>query len=98
MVLKIKSSDSIQEIQQKFQKIFSHLRPEFYKNSHAHHEGNARNEQYLHNVQIATITCTMEDFEIKISNNMSTTEFEYMLDLTRLSTHFVLTKSSSFAL
>lgn len=80
MILNIKSSDTIQEIQQNFQKIFSHLRPEFYKNSHAHHEGNARNEQYLHNVQIGTITGTMEDFEIKIENNMTTMEFESMLE------------------
>ena len=76
MTLTLTSKETIQEIQTNFRTLFSHLRPEFYKKSHHSEEGNAKNEQYLHNVTLAEITGNEEDILLEIDPNMSTSDFE----------------------
>jgi hypothetical protein len=76
MKLILKSSSTIQEIQQAFQQHFSHLKIEFYKKPHHTEEGNAKKEQYLHNVTLAEITQHSNDLELTINPSMPTGEFE----------------------
>ena len=76
MTLKLTSTDTIQTIQTNFRSLFTHLRPEFYKKSHNSEEGNAKNEQYLHNITLAEMTGNAEDILLDIDPNMSTNDFE----------------------
>ena len=80
MLLHIKPSDTIQEVQSKFKNLFSHLKPEFFKKFHSESDDYAKKEQYMHNVTMAEITGHQEALEISIDAQMSTEAFEKMFE------------------
>ncbi|MEI6311787.1 MAG: hypothetical protein WCP57_05985 [Bacteroidota bacterium] len=80
MLLHIKPSDTIQEVQNKFKSLFSHLKPEFFKKFHSESDGYAKKEEYMHNITMAEITGHQEALEIHIDAHMSTEAFEKMFE------------------
>lgn len=79
-LLKLQSSDTIQEVQQKFRLHFSHLRPEFYKKLHHTDEGSPHKEQYLHNVTLGELMIPDHGLEISLDPAMPTGQFEQYLE------------------
>ena len=80
MKLHLKSSDTIQEMQQKFKAIFSHLKPEFFKKQHHDSGEYVKKEQYLHNITLAEILGHEEDIVIAVDKQMTTEVFERMFE------------------
>jgi len=80
MKFNIRSSQSIQEVQQDFRQIFSHLRPEFYQHQHADSEGNPKKEQYLHHVQMQELGVPAEGLSLELEDDMRTSDFEQMME------------------
>lgn len=76
----IRSSQNIQEVQQDFRQIFSHLRPEFYQHQHADLAGNPKKEQYLHHVQMQELGVPAEGLSLELEENMRTSDFEQMME------------------
>lgn len=80
MKFNIRSSQSIQEVQQDFRQIFSHLRPEFYQHQHADSEGNPKKEQYLHYIQMHELGVPEEGLVVDLEEEMRTSDFEQMME------------------
>jgi hypothetical protein len=76
----LKGSATIQEIQNDFRQIFSHLKIEFYNAPHSSAEGSSQKEQYLHNIRLADILGHSADIELELNPKMSTGDFERMLE------------------
>jgi hypothetical protein len=80
MKLTLHATYSIQIIQEKFKQHFSHLKIEFYKKPHQDEEGNAKRDQYLHNITLAEITQSEADVHLTIDPAMTTAAFEHYME------------------
>lgn len=80
MQLQLKSTDTIQEVQEKFKAIYSHLKPEFFKKFHKDSEDYAKKEQFKHDVKIGDLIGNQENIVINIEKSMSTEAFEKMFE------------------
>lgn len=80
MTLKLHPAQTIQQIQEKFKKRFSHLKIEFYKKSHQDEEGNFKRDQYLHNITLEEMTQSTEDLHLDIQPDMTTNAFEHYME------------------
>ncbi len=76
----LKANATVQEIQSDFKQLFSHLKFEFYKATHATEEGSSQKEQYLHNITLADISGNSQNIEIEVDPQMPTIDFERMLE------------------
>lgn len=76
----LKANATIQELQNDFRQLFSHLKIEFYKAPHSSDEGSSQKEQYLHNIILADVLGVDKDIELEVDPKMSTGDFEMILE------------------
>ena len=80
MKFKLSANDTVQQVQQKFREVFSHLSIEFYRKPHQEEQASAAKEQYLHNVFIKDITQQEKDMDIEINPLHTTADFEQYME------------------
>lgn len=76
----INPEKTVQDIQEEFQKTFSHLKPEFFKKFHQESEQYAKSEAYKHIVKMSEILGHNNEFVITIDDQMTTEQFEAMFE------------------
>ena len=76
MKLSLQPNHTIQQIQQEFKNLFSHLKIEFYRKGHQDEEGNLKRDQYLHNTTLGQILGEDKTLELTIDPEITTAEFE----------------------
>lgn len=76
----IHPNETIQTIQSHFISLFSHLKPEFYKNPPHLNGGNTMEEAYLHNIPLMELTGKNESLEMELEPTMKTSDLERMFE------------------
>lgn len=72
--------ETIQQMQDKFRKAFSHLKIEFYRSAHHPEEGNRKQDQYLHNITLQEMSDCKEPLVLTLDPDMRTADFERLFE------------------
>ncbi len=80
MKFEMHPNETVQDIQQKFNKLFNYLKIEFYKTPHQESQASDKKEQYLHNTPIREIYKQDSPIVFQIDPSMTTANFEQILN------------------